>query len=103
MKLSPLVAEWAEAYEQKHGHKPAELLIQVAEHITKVSDMLRERGRADAQQSKTAYPADTFPRLVVKAFRLELDTDHDMVQAVADLWHDDYMDGYNAWKEVRSA
>lgn len=103
MNLSPVVAEWAEAYEQKHGHKPAELVLQVAEHIAKVSDMLRERGREDAQKGKKAPYADNFPLLVVKAFRLDLNTDHDMVQAIADLWRDDYMDGYNAWKEVRSA
>lgn len=103
MKLSPEVAVWAEAYEQKHGHEPAELLIQIAEHIVKVSDMLRERGREDAQKGKKAHWADDFPQLVRKAFRLDLSTDHDMVQAIADLWRDDYMDGYNAVKEVRSA
>lgn len=103
MKLSPMVAEWAEAYEQEHGCKPAELVLQVAEHIMKVSDMLRDRGEKDAQVGKETYPADVFTQLVRKAFRLDQATDHDMVQDIADLWRSSYMDGYNAWEEVRSA
>lgn len=103
MKLSPIVAEWAEAYEQKHGHKPAELLVQIAEHIVKVSDMLRELGEKEAQEGKKPYPADVFPAMAAKAFRLDPAKDLETVQAVADLWRDDYMDGYNAWEEVRSA
>lgn len=103
MKLSPEVAERAEAYEQEHGHKPAELLIQIAEHIVKVSDMLRERGREDAQKGKKAPHADYFPELFRNAFGLDPKAHDDTVQAVADLWRDYYMDGYNAVKEVCSA
>lgn len=95
MTLSPMVTEWAEAYEQEHGHKPADLVLQTAEHILKVGKMLTELGQKDAQEGKSAYPADVFPALVVKAFRLDVDEDHETVQAVADLWQSDYMDGYN--------
>ena len=109
MTLSPTVTERAEAYEQEHGHKPADLVLQIAEHILKVGKMLTELGQKDAQEGKSAYPADVFPALVVKAFRLDdvfpalvvkafrldVDEDHETVQAVADLWQSDYMDGYN--------
>lgn len=96
MRLSPIVAEFAEAYEQEYGQKPAELLLQIAEHIQKVSKMFADLGQKDAQEGKSAYPADVFPALVVKAFRLDVDEDHESVQAVANLWQSDYMDGYNA-------
>lgn len=95
MTLSPMVAELAEAYEQEHGHKPADLVLQIAEHILKVGKMLTELGQKDAQEGKSAYPADVFPALVVKSFRLDVDEDHETVQDVADLWQSDYMDGYN--------
>ena len=103
MNLSPMVAEWAEAYEQEHGHKPNELLVQITEHIMKVGDILTERGRKDAQKGEKAYCADDFPQLVRNAFGLDPEAHDDTVQAVADLWRDYYMDGHNAVKEVRSA
>lgn len=103
MKLSPEVAEWAEAYEQKRGHKPNELLVQITEHIMKVGDILTERGRKDAQKGKKAPHADYFPELFRNAFGLDPEAHDDAVQAVADLWQDYYMNGYNAVKEVRSA
>lgn len=99
MSLSPMVTERAESYEQEHGHKPADLVLQIAEHILKVGKMLTELGQKDAQEGKSAYPADVFPALVVKAFRLDVDEDHETVQAVADLWQSDYMDGYTAATE----
>ena len=101
MTLSPTVTEWAEAYEQEHGHKPADLVLQIAEHILKVGKMFTELGQKDAQQGKSAYPADVFPALVLKAFRLHVDEDHETVQAVADLWQSDYIDGYNARERGR--
>ena len=95
MTLSPTVAEWVATYEQEHGRKPTELVLQIAEHILKVGKMLTELGRKDAQQGKSAYPADVFPAMVVTAFYLDDAVDHETVQAVADLWQSDYMDGYN--------
>ena len=95
MTLSPMVAEWVAAYEQEHGCKPADLVLQIAERILKVGKMLTNLGQKDAQEGKTPYPADVFLALVIKAFRMDVDEDHDTVQAVADLWQSDYMDGYN--------
>lgn len=95
MTLSPMVAEWVAAYEQEHGRKPDDLVLQIAEHILKVGKMLTNLGQKDAQEGKTPYPADVFPTLVIKAFRMDVDKDHETVQAVADLWQSDYMDGYN--------
>lgn len=103
MKLSPEVAEWAEAYEQKRGHKPNKLLVQVTEHIMKVNDTLTERGKNDAQKGKKALHADYFPELFRKVFGLDPEAHDEAVQAVADLWESAYMNGYNAVKEVRSA
>ena len=95
MTLSPMVAECVATYEQEHGCKPADLVLQIAEHIPKVGKMLTELGRKDAQEGKKPYHADVFPALVLKAFRMDADEDHETVQAVADLWQSDYMDGYN--------
>lgn len=95
MTLSPMVAELVAAYEQEHGHKPADLVLQIAEHILKVGKMLTNLGQKDAQEGKTPYPADAFPTLVIKAFRMDGNENPETVQAVADLWQSDYMDGYN--------
>lgn len=94
MSLSPLVSEWAEAYEQEHGCKPADLVLQVAEHILKVGKMLKNLGQKDAQEGKTPYPADAFPALVAKAFQLDPDAEHETVQAIAALREADYLAGY---------
>ena len=95
MTLSLTVTKLAEAYEQEHGHKPADLVLRIAEHILKVGKMLTELGQKDAQQGKSAYPVDYFPTLVIKAFGMDISKHPDTVQAVADLWQSDYMDGYN--------
>lgn len=94
MNLSPLVAEWAADYEQEHGLRPAELVLQIAEHILKVGDMLKNRGEKDAQEGVEPYSAAVFPALVAKIFRMEGKEDYDVVQTVADLWRSNYMDGY---------
>ena len=103
MNLSPTVVEWAAAYEQEHGHKPNDLLVQITEHIIKVCDILRERGKEDAQRGNGAHHADYFPQLVRNAFGIDPEAHDDTAQAVADLWESAYMNGYNAVKEVRSA
>ncbi|MBE6960213.1 MAG: hypothetical protein E7448_05780 [Ruminococcaceae bacterium] len=95
MILLPEVAEWVAAYEQEYSNKPADLVLQIAEYILKVGTMLKEYGRKDAQEGKCAYPAQFFPDLVIKAFREGIEKHPDTVQAVADLWQSDYMDGYN--------
>lgn len=95
MTLSPMVAEWVAAYEQEHGCKPADLVLQIEEHILKVGKMLTNLGQKDAQEGKTPYPADIFPALVLKAFGNDISKHPDTVQAIADLWQSDYMDGYN--------
>ena len=95
MTLSPRCAEVVEAYEQEHGLKPSALAIRVVNHIDKVSGILRNQGRDDARKGLKAYPADFFPALVVKAFRMDVSEDHETEQAVADLWQSNYMDGYD--------
>lgn len=95
MILSPTVAKLAASYEQEHGEKPGELVLQIAEHILKVGKTLTELGQKDAQKGRGAYSADFFPTLVLKAFGMDISKHPDTVQAVADLWQSDYMDGYN--------
>lgn len=99
MTLSPItaeLAELAEAYELEHGQKPTEQALRIAEHILKVGKMLTELGQKDAVNGEKAYTADVFQKLVVKAFRIKPDEDHETVQAVANLWRLCYMDGYTA-------
>lgn len=69
---------------------------QVLEHIEKVGDMLHQLGQKDAQKGDNARPVDVFPLLVRKVFRMDADEERDLVEGVADLWRDYYMDGYNA-------
>lgn len=69
---------------------------QVEEHLSKVANMLTERGKKEAQEGKDSRPIDDFMELAAKAFRLDPIADLETVQAVADLWRDYYMDGYNA-------
>ena len=92
MNLSPMVAEWAAAYEQENGHKPEKLVLEIAEHIMKVGGMLTKQGQEDAQKSKPPRPAETFPALVEKVFRMGEDSE--TVQIVAEVWQLDYMKGY---------
>lgn len=92
--LSPAVTEWLAVHEQQYGHKPSEFSVQMAQHIDKARDILREWGREDAQQGKDAYSSHAFAALVVYAFRLHVDEGHKTVQAVAGLWQNAYMAGY---------
>ena len=92
---TPMVTAWAVAYEQEYGQKPGEMVLRIAEHILKVGKMLTELGKKDAREGKRAYSVTFFPDLVVKAFRLDVGKTHEMVQAVANLWQSDYMNGYN--------
>ncbi len=94
MTLSPTVTEWAEAYEQEHGHKPSDLALRVAEHILKVGKMLNAVGRKDAIAGRSPASADVFPALVYKAFSLRRDECPETVQDIADIWQNDYMKGY---------
>lgn len=82
---------------------PTIFAAQVEQHLTKVANLLTEKGRKEAQEGKEARPIDEFMDLAARGFRLDPVTHIDTVQAVADLWRDYYMDGYNAVKEVRSA
>ena len=91
MNLPPIVAQWVATYEQEHGHKPEKLVLEIAEHIMKVGEMLAEQGQKDAQQGKPPQPAATFPALVEQVFRMG---DDETAQIVAEVWQSDYMDGY---------
>lgn len=92
MSLSPMVAEFAATYEHEHGHKPAELVLQIAEHILKVGAMLREQGRKDAQSAQKPHRVETFAELAQYAFHNRLG--EETAQAIGDLWRDEYMEGY---------
>ena len=82
---------------------PTIFAAQVEQHLTKVANLLTEKGRKEAQEGKEARPIDDFIDIAASAFRLDPAKDLKTVQAVADLWRDYYMDGYNAVKEVHSA
>ncbi len=94
MTLSPMVTEWAETYEQKHGQRPSELSLRIAEHILKVGDQLNAVGRKDAAAGRSPARAGVFPALVYKAFRLRRGECAETVQEIADIWQNDYMEGY---------
>ena len=99
MTLSHMDAEREEACKQENARKPDDLVLRVMEHIEKIGKMLTELGKKDAQKGKKPYPADAFPALVVKVFRIDADEDHETVEAVADLWESDYLGGYIGEKE----
>lgn len=87
------VEEWAIDYEQKHGRKPSEVAIEIVNHIVKVGDILMNKGREDGQKGERRYSDEAFPQLVRDVFHMT-DADAETVEAVADLWKNDYMDGY---------
>ena len=84
---------------------PTTFAARVEEDLTKVTNLLTEKGRKEAQEGREARPIDAFVKLAAKVFGLDptVQPDRETVQAVTDLWRDYYMDGYNAVKEVRSA
>lgn len=94
MTLSPMVAEYIAAYEQEFGQRPDDMVLRVIEHVIKVGKSLTELGKKDAQAGETARTAEAFPSLVRKAFHLDQDEQHGMVDEVADLWRSNYMAGY---------
>lgn len=94
MTLSPTVAEWVAAYEQEHGHRPADLVLQIAEHIEKVAGILATQGAQDAEKGRTARPAGFFRELFCEVFRIPHSCDTATADAVAGLWQSFYMEGY---------
>lgn len=92
MSLSPQVAEWAAAYEQEHGKKPPEPVMEIILHIDNVGAMLRKQGRKDAQSDQEPRHAGTFVELAQYAFHYGLD--EEIAQVIGGLWQDEYMDGY---------
>lgn len=94
MSLSPLVAEWVAAYERETGRKPSDIVIRMAEHVTKVGKMLREQGLKDAQEGKQPRHQEAHEALVRYAFQLEPDEDPSFVEGIAELWQSSYMNGY---------
>ena len=97
MNLSPVVAEWATAYEQEHGQRPAELSLRIAEQITEVRKILWGLGKKAAGNGEILCSTDTFTELVIKVLPMDLNERHsETVQAIADLWQSAYTDGCNA-------
>ena len=86
------IEEWAEAYEQETGRKPAEPLMEAIRHIEKVGAMLREQGRKDVQSCENPRSARVFVDLAQYAFHNDLDGE--TAQAIGDLWWTEYMHGY---------
>lgn len=88
------VEEWMIAYEQKHGRKPSEPLVKVIKHIDKVGDILRIKGEEDGKKGERRYSDEAFPQLVRDVFRMGPNADVETVQAIAELWQADYLEGY---------
>lgn len=86
------IEEWAAAYEQERGRKPAEPLMEVIQHIDKVGAMLTERGRKDAREDRGPHLPETFVEFARYAFHNDLD--EETAQAIGKLWQIEYMDGY---------
>lgn len=94
MSLSPMTAECVAIYEQEHGCKPSDLVIQIGEHIEKVAGILATQGAQDAQKGCTARHAGFFRDLFRYAFRRKPAEDDETAEIVADLWQSFYMEGY---------
>lgn len=103
MSYYPVVAEFAAEYEQEHGHRPDEMVLQIADHIMKVRKMLTGWAKKDAMDGKNPYSDDAFQELAIKAFNMDQDKDCETVQAVAELWQSCYMDEYNTLRAGRGA
>lgn len=71
------------------------------QHLNEIGDKLTEKGKKEAQEGQEARPINDFADLATKVFHL--DADEETAFAVAGLWRDYYMDGYNTGKAVHSA
>ena len=100
MSLSPMTAECVAIYEQEHGCKPSDLVIQIGEHIEKVAGILATQGAQDAQKGRTARPAGFFRELFCKVFRIPHSYDTATEDAMAGLWQSFYTEGYQKGGEV---
>ena len=76
-------------------------IVKLERDLSGIGDKLTDRGKKEAQEGKEARPINDFTDLAAKVFHL--DADGETAFAVAGLWRDYYMDGYNAGKEVCSA
>jgi len=94
MTLSPMVAEWVAIYEQKYGRKPTETAIRMTEHIVKVGGMLKKQAGRDIREGRKALQDEAFHSLVRWVFSMDKKQDPEFVQAIAELWQSDYMEGY---------
>lgn len=94
MSVSPMVAEWVAAYEREHGRMPAEASVNIAEYIEKTGSMLQMWGAEDARNGTEPSRSETFSALVRQIFRLGEGKYPEAVQAVAELWETDYLEGY---------
>lgn len=100
MSLSPMTAEYVAIYEQEHGCKPSDLVIQIGEHIEKVAGILATQGAQDAQKGRTARPAGFFRDLFRYAFHCNPAEDDETAEIVAGLWQSFYTEGYEKGGEV---
>lgn len=88
------IEEWIIDYEQKHGRKPRETAVEIAKHIDRVGDMLKKHGEEDSRKGKRRYVDEAFPQFVREVFGMGPDVDIEVIQAIADVWKGDYMEGY---------
>lgn len=99
MKLSTCVAKWVTVYKQNYGHAPNRKAIAAAEHIEQIRNQVKILGQRHAEQGRAAVANDFFCTLFRQIFRLEDSRNHEAVQAVADIWQEDYMDSFNETTE----
>ena len=88
------IEEWIIDYEQKHGRKPSETTVEIVRHIVRVGDMLKKHGEEDGRKGKRRYVDEAFPQFVWEVFGMGPDVDIEVIQAIADVWKGDYMEGY---------
>ena len=69
----------------------------IKQNVQRISAVLRDRGRKDAADNESICPDEVFPKVVCRVFHLDLNTDREIVEAVASLWRSAYQEGY---KEV---
>jgi len=84
------VSHFVEAYKQANGTRPDENSMRFIEHLDRVGQIFRMRGREDAEQDREPKSEAEFKEASMKLYG----KDPEWAQMVADMAFAYYMEGY---------
>lgn len=103
MTLSPMVAEWAAAYKQEHGHGPTDTAVRIADKAYNLGIQMAERGCNDKQIGREPLPFSAFESASKAGIVGNTNAAICCANEIAQLLYDNYMIGYNCEKGAVSS